>query len=193
MNKLVSGLSLVLVVGAVASQSAQAFDLTSWGSTSLKTGSGDEITIKNGLFGNKTRVVKDRLGDKYVSKRGLLGNTDNEIGILGNSYSKKKGIFGTKETEVTTLFGDSLKTKKNIFGYRSTQINAGGISSLVSSAIQGMRTKPMVPLHDPNLGANPPIGTQGTGLSPLTTPGEAPLDAVPQSLDAQQQQPAQAF
>ncbi len=191
MNKLVSGLSLVLLLGGVSSQSAHAFDLSGWGNTSLKTGSGDEITIKNGLFGNKTRVVKDRLGDKYVSKRGLLGNTDNEIGVFGNSYSKKRGIFGTKETEVKTLFGDSLKTKKNIFGYRTTQVDASGLNSLVSAAIQGMRAKPMPPLHDSSLGAIPPIGTQGTGLSPLTTPGEVPLDAVPQSLDAQQ--PAQGF
>lgn len=179
MNKVVNSFSLLLVMGLVLASPAQALDLSGWGNTSLTTGSGDEITIKNGLFGSKTRVVKDRLGDKYVSKRGLFGNTEKEIGVFGNSYKKKKGIFGGRETEVTTIFGDSLKTKKNLFGYRSTQIDAGGVTSLVSSAIQGLRAKPMPPLHDPG------FGTQGTGLSPLTTPQEVPLDAVPQSLDGQ--------
>ncbi|MDZ4832376.1 MAG: hypothetical protein SGJ27_01110 [Candidatus Melainabacteria bacterium] len=191
MNKVVSSLSLVVVFGLAMAPSAQAQMFDGWGNTSLKTGSGDEITIKNGLFGSKTRVVKDRLGDKYVSKRGLFGNTDKEIAVFGNSYKKKKGIFGGRETEVSTLFGDSIKSKKNLFGYRSTQIDASGMSSLIGAAIQGLSSKPMV-LHEPGLGATsqgglaiPPEGTPG--LSPLVNPQDAPLDAVPQSLDGQVQ------
>ncbi len=198
MNKAVSFLPVALVLGLFLAPSAQAFDLDGWGNTSLKTGSGDEITIKNGLFGSKTRVVKDRLGDKYVSKKGLLGNTNKEVAIFGNSYSKKRGIFGTRETEVKSLFGDSFKTKKNLFGYRSTQIDASGVSSLVSSAIQGLTTKPIAPLHEPNtFGAQ---GNQGTLSNPAydgssfpagnnafpPVSQEAPLDAVTQSLDSQQ-------
>jgi hypothetical protein len=139
--KAATSLSLMLVIGLCLAPAAQA-DTSNW---NIKSGFGDEITIKNGILGNKKRVVKDRLGDKYETSKGLFGNTSTEVNLLGNSYSKKKGIFGTRQTEVKSLLGDSIKTKKGWFGRRTTTVDASGMTSLLGSAISRATKKPLLP------------------------------------------------
>lgn len=178
--KAVSILSIVLAFGFSNVTAAQA-QVSNW---NIKTGFGDEITIKNGIFGNKTKVVKDRLGNKYESKKGILGNTETGVSLLGNSYSKKKGLFGTKETEVTSILGDSIKTKKGWFGRRSTTIDASGVSNLIGSAIQGAKKKASGVGLVPDVSS---FGSQssipGSPVSVDSTIGGAP--PLPVGLDAQ--------
>jgi len=179
--KAVSSISLMLLISLSLAPAANA-DTSNW---NIKTGFGDEITIKNGIFGNKKRVVKDRLGDKYETSRGLFGGTNTEVNLLGNSYSKKKGVFGTRETEVKSILGDSIKTKKGWFGRRTTTVDASGVTSLIGSAI-GRATKKPVPPSMPG-GFAPDVSTFGSqsaidGLSPAM-PTDTGLNASPQALD----------
>lgn len=161
--KSVSSLSLVVVLGLSLAPAAHAGIIDS-SNMSIKTGFGDEITIKKGIFGNKKKVVKDRLGDKYETSRGLFGNTNTEVNLLGNSYSKKKGILGTRETQMTSLLGDSIKTKKSWFlGRRTTQIDASGVTGLIGSAITRATKKPMLPPLP--VGGGPDVSTFGSRMA----------------------------
>lgn len=193
--KALSSMSLMLVISLCVAPAAQAFDSSNW---SIKTGFGDEITIKNGILGNKKTVVKDRLGDKYETSKGLFGNTKNEVNLLGNSYSKKKGIFGTRETEMKTVLGDSIKTKKGwLFGRRTTQIDASGLTNLLGTAISRATQKPLLPPMPVDGG--PDVSTFGSRMAgefggpadgnfppPMSAmPENSPLDsAAAEALDA---------
>jgi hypothetical protein len=96
----------------------------------IKDGFGEEIQIRNGFFGRKTKVVKDRLGNGYSSKTGLFGTREQDVNILGNTVKRKKGLFGGSDIQGSTIFGDKVTTKKGIFGRRTTTIDASGISSV---------------------------------------------------------------
>lgn len=107
------------------------------------TGKGEEVQIRNGWFGRKTKVVKDRLGNKYESKTGLFGSKDTQVSVLGNSYKQKKGLFGGSDIQGSTIFGDRVTTKKGIFGRRTTTIDASGVTSLVQSLLKDKDGQPL--------------------------------------------------
>lgn len=176
-------MSLLVVLGLSLAPAAHAGIIDS-SNVSIKTGFGDEITIKKGIFGNKKKVVKDRLGDKYEVSNGIFGNTNTEINLLGNSYSKKKGILGTRETEMKSLLGDSFKTKKSwLLGRRTTTIDASGVTGLVGSAISRATRKPMLPPMPVGNGA-PDVSTFGSRMAGDMGGGEnlpPPMSAMPES------------
>lgn len=182
--KALSSMSLMLVIGLSVAPAAQAFnfDSSNW---SIKTGFGDEITIKNGILGDKKTVVKDRLGDKYETSKGLFGNTKKEVNLLGNSYSKKKGIFGTRETEMKTILGDSIKTKKGwLLGRRTTQIDASGLTNLLGTAISKATQKPLLPPMPVDGG--PDVSTFGSRMAgefggPANGNFPPPMSAMPEN------------
>jgi hypothetical protein len=128
----------------------------------VTSGEGEEATYKRGLLGNKRTTVKDRLGDKFETKRGIFGiSKDDELGVLGNGAKFHKGILGNTETDVHTMFGDSVKYKKNVFGWRRANIDLHGMTSVMD---QGFR--PSIPSQ------NAPIA------SPNYTPGEGRLGRI---------------
>ncbi len=135
----------------------------------ITTGPGkEEVTVKNGWFGKKTRVAKDRFGNKIEKKTGILGNGSSEVSVLGNSYRKEKGILGGSEVEAKTLLGDSIKTEKGIFGRRKTTIDASGITGVVGAFISSkMNTKPNPPLLDPSAFSNNNGLPGGGGVDPM--------------------------
>ncbi|MCA9803376.1 MAG: hypothetical protein KC777_15505 [Cyanobacteria bacterium HKST-UBA02] len=107
---------------------------------SIRDGKGEELTVKNGLLGSKTTVVKDRLGNKYEKKKGLFKKSSTEASAFGNSVKKKKGLFGSSQTEVTTILGDKVTTKKGVFGRRQTTVEAGGLTDLVGQFLSSGKT-----------------------------------------------------
>lgn len=128
----------------------------------LKTGKGEELVIKNGFFGGKEKVVKDRFGNKYESKKGWFGTKKTDATVLGNSYQSKKGLFGGTDVQASTILGDSVRTKKGIFGRRTTEVDVSGVTGLV----EGFINKRMAPRNTglSALGGTQP-GTPGS-LSP---------------------------
>lgn len=97
----------------------------------FRDGQGEEIKIENGWFGRKKKVIKDRMGNKYESKKGLLGGTSTEASVMGNSIKRKKGIFGRTELEGSTIFGDKITTKKGLFGGRTTSVDVSGSAAMI--------------------------------------------------------------
>ncbi|MGD9680704.1 MAG: hypothetical protein AB7W16_05920 [Candidatus Obscuribacterales bacterium] len=112
------------------------------GNWSIRDGKGEELTVKKGLLGSKTTVVKDRLGNKYEKKKGLFKKSSTEASAFGNSVKKKKGLFGSSQTEVTTILGDKVTTKKGVFGRRKTTVEAGGIADLMGQFLTSKKTAP---------------------------------------------------
>ena len=110
----------------------------------IKDGFGEEVVIKNGLFGTKQHVVKDRLGDKFVQKKSVFGSKDTEVNVLGNSFKKKKGLFGSSEIEGTSILGDKVTTKKGWFGRRTTTVDVSGVSSVIRDLFAGRKTPPPI-------------------------------------------------
>lgn len=99
----------------------------------ITDGMGEEIQIRNGLFGKKTKVVKDRLGNGFKQETGIFGGKTTEASILGNEFKKKKGLLGGSDISASTIFGDNVKTKKGIFGRRTTTVDLSGSSKLIQS------------------------------------------------------------
>lgn len=147
---------LALFIGAVATTPAC---LARGNDLIIKTGKGEEISIQNGFFGSKKKVVKDRFGDKYESKKGWFGSKQQEATVLGNSFSRKKGILGGTEIQGSTILGDSIKTKKGIFGRRTTEIDASGVTNLVQGFF-GKANNSQSPLA--GLGAGLGFGKSGS-------------------------------
>lgn len=135
-NKLALALSAFMAAALAPGAFAESRDI------SIRDGKGEELTVKNGLLGSKTTVVKDRLGNKYEKKKGLFKKSSTEASAFGNSVKKKKGLFGSSETEVTTVLGDKLTTRKGIFGRRKTTVEAGGLTSLMGQFLTSGKTAP---------------------------------------------------
>jgi hypothetical protein len=155
-------LALVLAVSTVAPSLARGNDFI------IKDGFGEEVQVRNGFFGRKTKVVKDRLGNGYASKSGLFGTKEQDVNVLGNSFQRKKGILGGSDISGSTIFGDKVQTKKGIFGRRTTTIDASGISSVArglwnknKDCIMGTTPHPPV-----NNNFNDPINRQSSVLPP---------------------------
>lgn len=124
-------------------------------------GMGEEIQIKNGLFGKKSKLVKDRLGNGFKQEKGIFGTTTTQASVLGNGFKKKNGILGGSDISGSTIFGDTIQTKKGIFGRRKTTVDLSGSSRLIQSF----------------LGPKKPMG-QLTPVAP--SPDLAPMNATPQ-------------
>ncbi len=99
----------------------------------ITDGMGEEIQVRNGFFGKKSAVVKDRLGNGFKKEKGIFGGTTTEASILGNGFKKKKGILGGSDISGSTIFGDTVQTKKGIFGRRTTTVDLSGSSKLIQS------------------------------------------------------------
>lgn len=122
----------------------------------IKTKTGDEVTVRDGWFVRGKKVVKsEKLGTLYeknnglfsseskvnlpgtkiASKKGWFGRQKKEVSVLGNVYTSREGLFGSKTTEVKTIFGDSIKTKKGWFGRTTTEVEPGGLTGMLGSLI----------------------------------------------------------
>ncbi|CAN5274238.1 hypothetical protein BH11CYA1_BH11CYA1_09740 [soil metagenome] len=130
------------------------------GDFEVKTGQGEEFTVQHNLFGRKSFVAQDRLGNKVERSKGLLGNDKTGVQILGNGYETKKSIFGNKSTKVSTILGDKVETKKSWFGLgrRKTTVDLSGTTSLINSALskrKGAAGAPNDLLPSANLNSQP--------------------------------------
>ncbi len=135
-------LSLSALCLPAVSAAPQSFD--------IKDGMGEEVKMQQGWFGTKKRMVKDRLGNGYASKKGLFGTTETEASVLGNSIKRKKGFFGTNDIEGSTIFGDKVSTKKGLFGRRTTTVDVSGSSAVLKSLFGSKPPTPRATVTDPS-------------------------------------------
>ena len=132
-------LSLVLVTPALAR--GNDFNFTD--------GMGEEIQIRNGLFGSKSKLVKDRLGNGFKQEKGWFGTKTTQASLMGNDFKTKKGILGGSDISGSTIFGDSIKTKKGIFGRRTTTVDLSGSGKMLQSFFGPKRSlQPVAPFNN---------------------------------------------
>ena len=129
--------SWAMALGAVVLAATFAIPISaqSWPiKVKVSDGDGETVEYKKGILGDRKTLVKDRIGDVYENSRGLFGITNTQqIGVLGNGVKHHRGIIPwTSETDAHTMFGDSVKYKQNIFGFRTANVDAHGISDLLS-------------------------------------------------------------
>lgn len=142
----------------------------------IKDGFGEEVTVKHGFFGHDTKIVKDRLGDGYAQKKGWFGAKEQDVNMLGNSFSRKTGILGGTDLKGTTIFGDKVQTKKGVFGRRTTTIDVSGGASAIKALWDQNKDKIM------GTSSMTPLG--GAGAAPLNngalqTPPSDPSSGSP--------------
>jgi len=121
----------------------------------IKDGLGEEIVINDGSFGKKTRMLKDRLGNKYEQKKGRFGGGQTEINFLGNQLKTKRGWFGDTDLEGTTILGDRITSERDWLGRRKITIDLKGVSSLVKSFVNSSGQKRLPELKEPSGGGEP--------------------------------------
>lgn len=112
----------------------------------ITDGQGEEIQVKNPLFGKKVKVIKDRMGNGYAQEKGLLGSKDTELKLLGNKMQHHKGLLGNSELSGSTIFGDKIVSKKGIFGRRKTTVDVSGTAGLIKSFFGGSSSASTMPL-----------------------------------------------
>ena len=182
MIKAASVITTALALGVLC-QSAWAWPMN----FTAQDGSGDEISIKKGWFGNKTKVAKDRFGDGFAEKKSILGTKQTEVNVLGNGIATKKGLFGNREIQAHTILGDNFTTKKHWWG-RTTSVNASGIGSLLDSTFKGKMGRngmpPMLGSSQNHVGANPQgfAPAQGMPGAPADFGNQPPELPGPQSM-----------
>lgn len=120
----------------------------------FKTGKGESVLVKKGLFGTKTVRLKDRLGNGYESDNSFLGSKKNTVSVFGNGVSVEKNIFGRNSIQASTILGDKIETKRSWFGLgpRRTSIDVSGVTSLAEKLL----IKKQAPV-----GLSSPGGAQG--------------------------------
>jgi hypothetical protein len=124
--------ALILALGfatlSVQNAQAKAQDL------SITNGKGEEIVIKSG----RSKVIKDRFGNGYASKKGWFRKNEKDVSILGNQYKSKKGLLGGSKTEATTILGDKVVSKKGWFGLgrRKTTVDLSGTTQAVEQLLK---------------------------------------------------------
>lgn len=111
---------------------------------SITDGMGEEIQIKKGWFGGKSKNIQDRFGNKYQSSNGILGGSQSEATVLGNSFKRKKGWFGGSNVQGSTIFGDKVESKKGWFGGRKTTVDLSGSAAVVKSLFASSKPKPFI-------------------------------------------------
>lgn len=140
----------------------------------ITDGQGEELAIKNGWFGQKTKVVKDRFGNKFESKSGLFGRSQTNLALPGLEVKRRKGLFGGSRIEGSTMFGDKVATGRGWFGRRKTTVDVSGSANMIKSLISNRSQNPAL---NP-ASANPPgTGAKWTGTSlPVGSTGSATPD-----------------
>lgn len=123
-------LNLAALISVATAGSALAKGI---GDLEIKTGGGEELTIKNGWFGKKTTSAKDRLGNKVEYSKGWFGSKGASVSVLGNTFERKKGLFGSGDIQAHTILGDTVKSKKGWFGRRKTTVDLSGVGSVVNN------------------------------------------------------------
>jgi len=103
------------------------------GNLDIRSGFGEEIMVRHGLFGTEETMAKDRLGDGYIKKHGLFGTGETGVNVFGNSYVKHKGLLGGTQVEASSIFGDRIESKKGFLGLgrRQTSVDLGGVGTVV--------------------------------------------------------------
>ncbi|HEY9776894.1 MAG TPA: hypothetical protein V6C81_24230 [Planktothrix sp.] len=180
-------LSTIVMIGSAAA--ALAHDDDRPGSLDIRSGYGEEIYLKHGLLGNKETAVKDRLGDEYVNKKGILGGEDKSVNVFGNGYEKHRGIFGLGGTKVEaqTMLGDKMYSHKTFFGLgpRQTTVDLSGVSSVAQGLIGKLHQQVLMP--DGNMMApgmmSPGMTAPGAGAPSVNSWG-MPYIAPTNPLDA---------
>jgi hypothetical protein len=177
-----------------------------WGSTDIRTGFGEEIYVNHGLFGTHETVMKDRLGDQYVKKHGLLGTKDEGVSIFGNGYEKHKGLIGGTQAEAHDILGDRVISKKTFLGLgpRKTQVDLSGMGSVVQQVAGKVFTRTQMPggfpMGAPDLGSvgmgvpgmgAAGMGAEGKGFQPFAAAPDNNLDAAAGLNDAAHAPPMQ--
>jgi len=129
---LTSNVSCLVTGNAASAQS---------GDFQVKTGQGEEFSVKHNLFGKKSFSAQDRLGDKIEHRQGLLGDSKSSVQLLGNGYETKKGILGSKSYKASTMLGDKVETKRSWFGLgrRKTTVDLSGTAGMVSHFLNGKK------------------------------------------------------
>jgi hypothetical protein len=115
----------------------------------ISDGGGEMLQVKNPLFGRKFRLVKDRFGDGFAGKKGILGGEEIDMSLLGNQVRNHKGLLGNSQMSGSTIFGDKFISKKGIFGRRVTAVDLSGSGNLIKSFFA--KKSSLQPLND-----NPP-------------------------------------
>ncbi len=152
-----AAVAMLLSMSSSLSALARGNDLT------ITTGHGEELQIKNGFFGRKNVEIKDRLGDKYVQKKGLFGSKETSVNLLGNQVQKKKGWFGGSDISGQDILGDKVTTKKGIFGRRTTTVDVSGAASVIQNLFSDKKPLSQLP--------KPPLDARGNQVDPLTPLG----------------------
>lgn len=156
MNRLrISRLLIVLSIATLSIPAVyaapQSFEITD--------GQGEVVKVERGWFGSKKKVVKDRMGNGYSSKKGLFGTTEQEGSVLGNSFKRKKGFFGRSDIQGSTIFGDKVTTKKGLFGQRKTTVDVSGSAAMIKTLLGSKQ--PKATLSEPT-----------TSFPPITAPSD---------------------
>ncbi len=131
----------------------------------ITDGKGETVVVKQGLLGNNTYAVQDRLGNKVVSQKGIFGSKSKGVSILGNTVETKRGLFGNKSYSGTTMLGDKIETKRSWFGLgpRKTTVDLSGVSGLASQLVKKRSTTAAAPVPDVSVSADtslPPLDNQ---------------------------------
>ena len=127
--------AVALTISVVAA-SPSAFALDTW---EFKTGKGESVIVKKGLFGTKTVKLQDRLGNGYESDKSFFGKKKNAVSILGNGVSVEKNIFGRSSIKGSSLLGDRIETKRSWFGLgpRHISVDISGVTGLAQKLLTG--------------------------------------------------------
>lgn len=127
--KINRNLALSLLVFTSFSATVPCMALDSW---EFKTGKGESVIVKKGLFGTKAIKVQDRLGNAYESDKSFFGKKKNKISVFGNGVSVEKNIFGKNNINGSSILGDKIESRRSWFGLgpRRTSVDVSGVTSL---------------------------------------------------------------
>jgi hypothetical protein len=160
---------------------AFAHDKDKPGTLDIRTGFGEEIYVKHGLLGNEETAARDRLGDQYVNKKGILGGEDKAVNVFGNRYVKHRGAFGLGGTTVqaSSILGDKIYSKKGFLGLgpRQTTVDLSGVSSVAQQLIGKLHPHPAM-MMAPD-GTMVPPGAMPQGM--MGAPPMVPLNQLDQA------------
>ncbi len=141
------------------------FALDSW---EFKTGKGESVIVKKGLFGTKAIKVQDRLGNSYESDKSFLGRKKNKVSFFGNGVSVEKNILGKNNVSGATILGDKIETKRSWFGLgpRRTTVDISGVTNLAEQFLTNKKspsngTSPPLPGVQSDIGLRTDLDNQG--------------------------------
>lgn len=156
--------AVTLTISVIAA-SPSAFALDTW---EFKTGKGESVMVKKGLFGTKTVKLQDRLGNGYESDKSFFGKKKNAVSILGNGVSVEKNIFGRNSIKGSSLLGDRIETKRSWFGLgpRRTSVDISGVTGLAEKLLTKKQALGGLSATSPAQGLVDPKTYSDIGLDP---------------------------